>query len=306
MKRRDFMKYACVSGLLATSPLQAARIPTHSHDPAAPKPVGTPLRVLHLTDIHIRPEENAPERCRKILKDIRRQAGKIDFVLNTGDSVYNADAKDITRDRMQAQWTLWDEVVVKGLEGLAIHSCLGNHDMWWAGSPDEPMRGKAYACKRLGMPKPYYAIDKGNWKIIVLDGNNPGMLDDAQFQWLGTQIEGLDGNQPVLLMSHQPIVHYEALFKGMGDRKQQIIKPLHNISRRVHFISGHTHEVDVLRFHNLSFHSNGALSGHWWEAGAEKDGAHRGTPMGYAVLELYPDGRLVCNYYDIGDRTTTE
>lgn len=132
------------------------------------------------------------------------------------------------------------------------------------------------------------------------------MASALKIQWLNEQINGLSKTQPVLLMSHQPIVYYQALFKGMGQRAEEIIKPLHKTSRRAMFISGHIHELDALQFHNLAFHCNGALAGRWWRAGPEKDGSLRGTPMGYALLELYPDGQSTCTYYDMTDWPTTQ
>ena len=76
-----------------------------------PIPLADPLRVLHITDVHIRPEEQAPTRCAILLERIRQEMGRIDFVLNTGDSIYAADYDDISRERMLLQWDLWDSVV---------------------------------------------------------------------------------------------------------------------------------------------------------------------------------------------------
>ena len=302
MQRRDFIKSSCLAGLIGVGTIDAAISPSNSHDPKVSKSKQLPLRVLHLTDIHICPEENAPDRCKKLIKRIRSQAGKIDFVLTGGDSIFKGDADDIGRQRILEQWSLWDDVVVKGLDDLEVYSCLGNHDMWWNGPEDDPMRGKSYACKRLNMPNRYYAFNKGNWRIIILDCNNDEILDQVQFKWLEKQVKSLKKSQPVLVMSHQPMLFYGTLVEGLSGRQREIIDLLRNIPHRAHFISGHIHEIDSIRFHNLSFHCNGALCGHWWTAGPEKDGcARNSTPMGYAMLELYPDGQLKCDYYDIGD-----
>jgi len=151
MQRRDFMKYACLSGLALSSDAWSRPLSpgTASH------PTGKPLRVLHLTDIHIRPEEQAFQRCKTLLKMIRREIGPIDFVLNTGDSIYAADYGDITRERMLLQWDLWDSVVMKGLKGLEVLSCLGNHDSWWAApSKDDPHAGQGLCRQAFGDPGP--------------------------------------------------------------------------------------------------------------------------------------------------------
>ena len=294
MRRRDFVKYSWLAGVaLPTARWSSPHSPNRVKTPAA-----APLRVLHVTDVHIRPEEQAPQRCKALLERTRRDMGRIDFVLNTGDSVYAADYDYITRERMLLQWDLWDSVVISGLDGLEILSCLGNHDSWWAApSEDDPMRGKDYAVSRLGIPGRYYAVEKGPWKILALDGNNEGFLDAEQKQWLDTEISGLPDEQPVLIMSHQPVLNYGALWTGMADWQKEIVSPLHDIPRRVNFISGHTHTLESMAFHNLGFYCNGALSGHWWEPGPEDDGSQHGTPIGYAVLELFPDGHMTCGYH---------
>ena len=293
MRRRDFMRLACMSG---------AALPAHAWSqqlsPATASRNGeTPLRVLHITDVHIRPEEQATERCATLLEVIRREAGPIDFVLNTGDSVYAADYEHITRERMLLQWDLWDSVVMGGLVGQEVISCLGNHDSWWAApTEDDAMRGKEYAARRVGMPARYHAVDKGPWRIIALDSNNEGVLDNEQRLWLDRQVADLAEGRPALIMSHRPVLTCSSVWDGMESWQEAIIDPLYDGSRRVCFISGHTHELESMAFENLAFHCNGALSGHWWEPGPEEDGTQNGTPIGFAVLELFADGRVTCEY----------
>jgi Icc protein len=229
---------------------------------------------------------------------MRQEVGQVDFVLNTGDSIYAADYGDISRERMLLQWDLWDSIVMKELGDFDLLSCLGNHDSWWAApTEDDPMRGKSFAVERLGILGRYYAVDRGPWKILALDSNNQGFLDTEQRQWLDAQFADMPAEQPVMIMSHQPVVTHRALWEGMAPWQKEILDPLHETSRRVTFISGHTHELDSAAFHNLSFYCNGAFSGHWWEPGPENDGSRNGTPIGFAVLELYPDGRVTSKYH---------
>lgn len=300
MRRRDFLRYACLSGVAfpAVVRRELPFRPGLASPPDISDTEGAPLRILHITDVHIRPEEQAPERCKALLRLMLEEVGQVDFVLNTGDSIYAADYDDISRERMLLQWDLWDSIVMKGLGGLEVLSCLGNHDSWWAAdTEDDPMRGKGYAVKRLGIPGRYYAIERGPWKVLALDSNNQGFFDPEQRQWLDAQFEGMPDEQPVLIMSHQPVLNNRALWDGMASWQREIIDPLHETPRQVTFISGHTHELDSISFHNLSFYNNGAFSGHWWEPGPENDGSRNGTPIGFAILELYPDGRAECTYH---------
>ena len=54
------------------------------------------LRIAHITDVHIRPEENAPVRFVKCLEEIKNH--QVDFFLNGGDTIFAADYNDITRE----------------------------------------------------------------------------------------------------------------------------------------------------------------------------------------------------------------
>ena len=91
------------------------------------------LRIAHITDIHIRPEWNAPNRFRKCITEIKKH--KVDFFLNGGDTIYAADYSHITRDGVNEQWAIWKQLRNEFNE-YEMHSCLGNHDMWWA-APDK-------------------------------------------------------------------------------------------------------------------------------------------------------------------------
>src|SRR4029077_2372167 len=65
------------------------------------------FRIAHITDVHIRPELNAPQRFRQCMKDIEKH--KVDFFLNGGDTIYAADYENITRERVNEQWAIWKE-----------------------------------------------------------------------------------------------------------------------------------------------------------------------------------------------------
>ena len=47
------------------------------------------LKIAHITDVHIRPEPDAPNRFRKCLNDIKKN--KVDFFLNGGDTRWAGD-----------------------------------------------------------------------------------------------------------------------------------------------------------------------------------------------------------------------
>lgn len=154
MKRRELIKYlGLTAGTVALS--GSASILSTSEQNIKKKRV---LRIAHITDVHIRPEENAPERFVKCLEEIKKH--KIDFFLNGGDSIFAADYDNIIRERVNELWEIWKDTT-NSISNFEMHSCLGNHDMWWA-APDkkDPMYGKDYVVKQLGISNRYYSFNK--------------------------------------------------------------------------------------------------------------------------------------------------
>jgi len=289
-----------------SNPLEARPFPKEPQQ----KPSGT-VRILHLTDIHIRPEAHAPARCDRLLADAIEQAGDIDLVLNGGDSIYAADYGDITRERVLRQWTLWDEHVAQPLGKWPMLSALGNHDMWWAApNKSDPMYGKNYVLERLKQEQRYLSQMTGGWLIAVLDCNNSGLLDEEQLTWLH-DLARQHPAAPMLIMSHQPIcMAQQVIGSGMSKRQREIIQPFVDWrleARPVYFLSGHEHVIDTFSYANVSFLCNGAFSGAWWQYELVKPGNYegnnsvKGTPMGFATLDLNPDGTLANTYVDTTD-----
>lgn len=302
-QRRDFLKTALAGGLATIGFTGTAAAKAYPKTPES-KPSGA-FRILHLTDIHIRPEYEAPRRFTRIVNNLMKSAGKIDLILNGGDVIYAADYNHITRERVLEQWEIFDQTIKPVLGDIEMLSALGNHDMWWAGPKGDAMLGKDYVLKRLGQKSRYASIERGGWLIVTLDANHGAHLDQEQLEWLHAEQKN-NPDKPMLVMSHQPLLEVESVFKkGVSPRQQEIISPFldHSVQARpVHFLSGHIHILDTLGFKNLNFHCNGALSGSWWEPHIDaKDCSVMGTPMGYGIIDLYPDGQFRNVYHDVTD-----
>lgn len=261
------------------------------------------LRIAHITDVHIRPEHNAPERFKKCLEEIKTY--KPDFFLNGGDTIYAADSENITRERVNLQWNIWKDCI-SSIGNFEIHSCLGNHDMWWAApSKEDAMYGKNYVVKQAGMPNRYYAFTRAGWHFIILDSNNEnaGSIDAEQRSWLENELNGLPASTPVLVMSHYPLLAACTNLDGGGmhsDFKYLTDLFYKHRDKVKACISGHIHLQDSVVYNNLSYYCNGAMSGFWWEEG-DKNSAGKyyylQTPPGYAIIDLYKDGTVVNTYY---------
>ena len=261
------------------------------------------LRIAHITDVHIRPEFNAPARFTQCLEEIKTH--KPDFFLNGGDSIYAADYAHITRDRVNEQWQIWKKCMAV-INNFEVYSCLGNHDMWWA-APEktDDMYGKDYVVKQLGIPERYYSFTKGGWHFFVLDSNNEnaGSLDAAQRNWLEQSLTALPAATPVLIMSHYPLLAACTHIDGGGMHTD--FKYLTNLfyqhrDKIKACVSGHIHLQDSVVYNNLAYYCNGAISGYWWEDGDKNSAAKyyvMQTPPGYAIIDLYEDGTVINKYH---------
>jgi len=259
------------------------------------------LRIAHITDVHIRPEENAPARFVKCLEEIKRH--KVDFFLNGGDTIFAADYKDITRERVNELWHVWHETT-KAISSFEMHSCLGNHDMWWA-APDkqDAMYGKDYVVKQLGIPARYYSFNKKNWHFIILDSNNEnaGSLDEEQRRWLEKDLETLPAQTPVICLSHYPILAVCTHVVGGNHTDSSYLTDLFHKHRdkKISCLSGHIHLLDNAAYNGVQYFCNGSMSGYWWSEGDKESagkGYYRQTPPGYAILNLFEDGSIQNEY----------
>lgn len=294
MDRRDWFKK---SSLLAGAAFTVPRITDHCFQQFS-KPV---LKIAHITDVHVRPEQEIPMRVKKCLEAIKEYP--VDFVLNGGDVIHAADYEDISRERVLEQWAAWDECK-KTIDTYEIYSCLGNHDMWWA-APDENdcMYGKKYVTERLQMPDRYYSFSKKGWHFIILDSNNKGIsLDPDQMHWLENELENLAEGTPVLVMTHCPILTVTGRFypNDQHSDAEQLVRLFYKYKEHIKIcVSGHMHLLDSAIYNNVHYFCNGALSGFWWGEGGEKSakkGYYHQTAPGFAMLTLYGDGHIEREY----------
>ncbi|AOW10611.1 metallophosphoesterase family protein [Flavobacterium gilvum] len=259
------------------------------------------LRIAHITDVHIRPEENAPERFVKCLEEIKKH--KVDFFLNGGDTIFAADYGNITRERVNELWKVWNETT-KTISNFEMHSCLGNHDMWWAApNKEDSMYGKQYVVNQLKIPNRYYSFDKKGWHFIILDSNNKdATLDDEQRRWLEKDLQSIAVGTPVICLSHYPILGVCTHIEGGNHSDSKYISDLFykNKDKKISCFSGHIHLLDSAEYNGVHYYCNGAVSGYWWEPG-DKDSAgksyYKQTPPGYAIIDLFDDGTVHNQYF---------
>lgn len=291
MNRRDLLK---AGGLLMAA--SAVGAPAMAAPPRS-KPV---LTLAHITDVHLSADDSVKARFRQCLEAVKQH--RPDFFLNGGDSIMDASYKDVVREKVTAQWTAWDDCM-STIKGYEVHSCLGNHDMWWAApSKEDDMYGKNYAVKRLKIPARYYSFTRNGWHFIILDGNNEKIsLDEEQYQWLEQDLAQLPAGTPTLLMSHFPVFGATPILVGGNHSDNKKLKDLfyrHRDKVKV-MLAGHNHLYDKILYNGVWYCCNGAMSGFWWGKGDKEStgpGYYLETPPGFAILKLYKDGSVENEY----------
>lgn len=295
---------------------QAAAVPPPPSPPAPPggarKPERTrSLRLAHLTDIHLQPELNAEAGFAACLAHVQSLRDPPALVLTGGDNVM--DVFEQKTPRMERLAALW-RAVLKRECSLRVEPTIGNHDIWgWhtksATSGAEPLHGKAFALDLLGIEKPYRAFDAGAWKIIVLDSiqRRPQgyacELDPEQLAWLTETLERKPAAQPVLVVSHAPIISVTPMLHGETRKEDRIDvsgglvhadgSAIHRILRKGQVkicLSGHTHLIDRCEAEGVTYICDGAVCARWWK------GHHHGVREGYGVVDLFDDGTFEHEY----------
>lgn len=291
MRRRDWIKNSMLSAGTAFG---------LSRWKSKTTPEKRSMRIAHITDVHIRPEMGVPKRAQTAMEAILKY--EVDFFLNGGDSIHDASYDNVSRDRVTEQWAVWDDFRALASD-YEMHSCLGNHDMWWvAPSEEDKMYGKDYAVQRLNIPNRYYSFFRDNWHFIILDSNQSGIrLDPEQRKWLEEQLVSLKEDTSVLILSHYPILGVSDHFVGGQHSDFDELNTLfYKHKGKVKLcLSGHQHMLDEAWYNGVSYRCNGALSGFWWGKGDEHSAAkgyYLETPPGYAILDLYDDGTFENTY----------
>lgn len=319
LSRRDALQTLGLAGLSLTlaGALPRTALARAARPAAAHPETARVLRVAHFTDVHVQPELAATRGFAECLAHIGNLKDQPDLLINTGDCVMDSMETDEARTKLQ--WDLWTKCLKDGPQRPILHA-LGNHDIWGVNKKKskttghEPRYGKKWACEQLALDKPYYRHDRAGWAFLTLDSVTPledtydGRLDPEQMDWFKAQLKSIPATTPIMVLSHIPIL----TVTPMADAKEPKDKawsvstarmmadwPAFRDLFRAHksvkcCVSGHLHQLDRIEFEGVTYLGNGAVSGAWWK------GPRNQSPCGYAVLDLYPDGRVERQYIETG------
>lgn len=265
------------------------------------------LKVVFYTDIHARVEWDTPEAMQLAAAAINQHHP--DLVLCGGDMI--TDGYQSSAAAVSPRWEVYREMhEAISPEPIFI---LGNHDLVGVepedGTPpaDDP---RSDVREKMRMTETYRSFDARGYHFVLLDTvqvtkdkmKYRGFVDDVQMAWLRDDISHTDPSTPIILMTHMPLLtsFYQATAgveaavpanRGVVNN----VEVLEAFSRHklLLVLQGHLHVNEMLRWHDTTFITGGAVSGKWWR------GEWHGTPEGFGVIDLHPD-RVEWAYHTYG------
>ena len=202
------------------------------------------------------------------MKRLAAGAFPVRFVLQTGDAVENGG---IARQWNKSFIDLINRITTEG--GVPYFLAPGNHDLSGASSLESPVRKAGLrnylaAIANLippdGAPRrldgyPTYSFGYGNAFVIALDSNIA--TDDRQFEWVKSQLEGLDHKR-----YHHIVVFFHHPPFSSGPHGGAVVEPACAALRARYLPLFRRHRVTIL------FSGHEHLFEHWVERYEDSDG----------------------------------
>jgi Icc protein len=179
-----------------------------------------------------------PEEIDHGLELLSALKGKTHYVM--GEHDYYLDLGEHWRKRLGPDHYSFDH---KGVHFVVLNSIVTFED-WTHNKWDSAMR-RMQEMARLDNPQ-----------------GSPFMVGDAQREWLRKDLEKVDHNTPLVVLSHSPL---QKIYKGWNfwtddaEQVQAILKPFNKVT----VLYGHVHQIQYNQIGNISFHSAMATAWPW-------------------------------------------
>ena len=159
------------------------------------------MRFVHISDTHIHPDpaythELAPlspvRGAQQLVEAINALPFTPDFVLHTGDVVYNPDEAAYEQAR-----------AILGRIHYPLYCIAGNHD-------DSQMMQRVMLGREAIRPYEYFTFESGGVQVICLDSTGPalepsGTIVPEQLDWLAALCRQPDPRPLVVAVHHNPL-----------------------------------------------------------------------------------------------------
>ncbi len=265
-----------------------------------------PIRIAHLTDIHINDEAASWEGFEHCLQKVNSLSPLPQLLINGGDSVRDALKDD--NETVNRQWQKFHSILSTSTN-IPVEHIIGNHDVC---AFESTAAAKDKVFSELKLRSAYRSFVNGNWKFILLDSTRlteegqwyEAGLDETQFKWLKAELEQTANNQFVCVISHIPILSACTFLDGENVKEGNWVVPgawMHLDAGKITdlfaqfpnvklCLSGHIHLHDVVQYNGVTYICNGAVSGNWWK------GSYKQTPPGFGLVDLFADGSFSYEY----------
>ena len=230
------------------------------------------IKIGLISDLHQDVMPDGTERLEAFLAYMKKK--KVDALVQLGDfAVPSAQNQALINRFNQAH--------------LEVFHVLGNHDIDYGHSFEQCVQ--AY-----GMPARYYSKNLKGIKILVLDGNEegspkptqgyPAYIGKEQQEWISSELEA--ANEPVLILSHQPLAGIYPL-----DNAQEMQDLLGKFADKIILaINGHAHVDQHLVVKGVNYFHLNSASYYWVGSGL----AHLSHPED--VHTKHPELAFTCPY----------
>lgn len=252
-------KFLTKSGL-ATAAAPLLPLSMVANDSLASKE-DTSFEFVFMTDIHIKPEMNAPMGFQMAID--KTNALKPDFVITGGDLVY-----DVMRGNFAKSDGLFKLYagMAKGFQ-MPVYNCIGNHDLFaiYEESPENTSHPDyKYGMWQRYFGDTYYAFDHKGWHFITLNSlevtdnkRYKGSFHAEQLSWLQKHLQNIDTEKPIVVTTHIPMLCTFSQLNGKEGTRT---------------VSNAYEVFDIFKDHNLKLVLQGHI--HWKEYGFVNDRVH--------------------------------
>jgi len=255
------------------------------------------LRVVFYTDVHARTEWETPRALAQAAAAINRECP--DLVIAGGDLI--TDGFQSAAETVEPRWDAY--LTMHRAIDAPVEAAIGNHDLVAARPEDgtEPSSDPRQIFRtKLGVERTWRMVNADGYRLFLLDAvavsndelKYHGRVAQEQLDWLRTELDRTDADTPVVLVTHLPLLttFYQATEGAsavppanrviVNNRDVLELFTDHNL---LLVLQGHLHVDELIRRHDTTFITGGAVCGKWWR------GSWHGTPEGFGVVTLRPD-----------------
>ncbi|MCF8226085.1 MAG: metallophosphoesterase [Bacteroidales bacterium] len=259
-----------------------------------------------LTDTHVEYGKNADKGFQAAIDHVNKAAPE--FVITGGDQI--SDALGQTEETATELYDLYLKME-KGFN-MPVYNTLGNHEefgIYEKSGIDRTHELYGHKMYEAKIGKRFYSFDHKGWKFYILDSVEEteerryfGHVDSVQIEWLKQDLENIDKETPVVVVTHIPFVTaYAQIREGslaqnasglVVENSREVLDLFEGYNLKL-VLQGHLHILEEVYIDGIHFITGGAVSARWW------DGPKDGLEEGYLMVRINGE-KIDWEYIDFG------